>query len=428
MGRVTLPFAGLTAATLIAVAATAAAQDADATDEPPAPTGLSAIDEAIAALADLDLGWESGEFAVRVGGRLAVDAIDYDGHNARSSGVRLHEARVVLDGDIGPVRWHVEPDLVGVDTRSNLWEAWASYEFSEHARVKAGQMRVALNSEFATREEWLPPTGYGFPSHLDGRHDVGLRLDGSVWHDRFWYQATVTTGNGFGMEGQRLDSRQYSIRLVARPFHDAEPEDSFFAEVLRNVTGGIGLAALSEFDDPVVVSTPLQSTTFETRDLDGDDGSWAHYEIGSSYGPLRITFERVVGAANDVPVGGGATEDFDQLTAFSFQGAWNVTGEEQQWKDGRWTSAPSRSNRGRWELAARYSNADIDRGLLDLGLVVPGQATQEVRVFTGTVNWYMSPNVRLSFGWTNTIADEELVAFGGHKRDSSLVLRLDINF
>ena len=82
----------------------------------------------------------------------------------------------------------------------------------------------------------------------------------------------------------------------------------------------------------------------------------------------------------------------------------------------------------RVELAARYSNADIDRRLFRSGIAIPGQSTQEVRTTVVALNWFVTENVRVSLAWFNTIADEPLIAFGGGRPDSSFLLRIDINF
>lgn len=357
------------------------------------------------------------------GGRLVVDAIKYGHANARRSGLEVDEAQLLLEGGYGEdLAFRVQPDLLGIDTRHNLYDAWASLRFCPEATLTAGQIRLALGTEYATRPEDLPLIGYGFTSFLDGRHDWGARLDGELLARSFWYDLAAVAGHGFGVDGQDLNSPQFSLRCVVTPFAATD------LPALQGFFGGAGLAYSPRYDDPLRLTTPLDSTVFTVRDLDGDDAFWRHLELGYFWGPFRCGFESSVGAVGDVPTGGGRTEDMDQLTAWTAYAAWNLTGEETAWRRGRWVPAPAASSRfGRVEIAARYSNADVDRGLFDGGLTDYDPSTQEVRTFTLNLNWYPAGGVRVSAGWVKTLADDELTAFGGTNRDSALLLRLALD-
>ena len=124
-------------------------------------------------------------------------------------------------------------------------------------------------------------------------------------------------------------------------------------------------------------------------------------------------------------------EDIDQLISWVWYGSWNITGEEQRWENGGWAALPPSEGtwlRGRWELAARYSNADIDRDLFDYGYTDYDPSTQECRTFSIALNWYPIPHTRVSLGWIDTIADDDLTTFGGSDRDSSFSLSLELRY
>jgi hypothetical protein len=323
---------------------------------------------------------------------------------------------------------------MGTDTPRNLYEAWAAWRFHSAFRLTGGQFRVALGSEFATREEDFPLPGYGFSSYLDGRYDAGLRADGDLCPEGLWYQATVTAGRGFGLEGHRRNSSLYGLRLVAHPFAWSS---SFEDSAWRGFFAGVGLASLSDFDDPIVLTTPLESRVFRTPDLNGRGGRWIHWELGFHHGPFRLAWERVVGSADDVPVGGGMREDMDQLTSWQAYGSWNITGENQVWKDGGWQRPKTRwatgepldfEFPGRLETGIRYSNADIDRSLFMNGITDYDPSTQEVRTFSLDLSWWPMERTRFMLAWVKTLADNHLSTFGGTSRDSSFVLRMDFNF
>lgn len=393
---------------------------------------------------EFDLDWEdfhgleihTPDVDMHLGGRFALDLIKYGHANERSSGLELDDARLILDGSTGSFRWWVEPDLVGVDTPRNLYEMWGAWDIDPLLRLTGGQLRVAFSSEFATREEDLPFAGYAFPSYLDGRYDVGLRADGDLLPDGLWYEATATAGKGFNLEGNRIQSPLYALRLVTHPFAAWSPEEPGILKHFNGFFLGAAYSHLRDFDDPIILTTPYESTVFRTPDLDGDSGRWLHYEVGYHNGPFRFAWERVTGEAQDVPIGAGLEEDMDQLTSWALYGTWNITGEEQNWERGRWVKSTTAKGSwkdwidipGRWELGARYSNADIDRGLFDYGITNYMISTQEVRTFSLELGWFPTPFSRLSLGWVKTIADHELITFGNTNRDSSFLLRLETYF
>ena len=380
-----------------------------------------------------------GGWDIHVGGQLAGDAINYDSDNVKDSGLRWETVNALLLGDYeNKYSFRIEPDLLGIDTTNNLYEAWVGWKVHPAFRIKAGQVKVALNTEFATRSENFPSFDYGFSSYLDGRYDLGVQIDGSLWSNLIWYEATGVWGEGFDPDGNRKSEPQFSIRAVASPLIGLD------YEWLRGTFVGLGFAYSPDYDDQIFLATPLRNTVFNTADLDGESAQWIHAEAGWSGGPFRMSIERVEGAVNDVKLGGGRKEDFDQLTSWSAYGSWYITGQRVRWERGRWL--PPKSNGGPQdkrqifdflsfldplgclEIAFRYSNADIDRSLFDFGLTPFGASTQEVRTATLNLNWYPRDGLAISGGWVKTIADQDLGTFGGTDRDSSFFLRTILTF
>ena len=370
--------------------------------------------------------FDQGDLHMKGGYYISLRGVEYDSSNTRDSGLELADARPIIEGTMRSLSWRIELDLVGTDTRRNMYDLWLAWEPCQAFRLKAGQFRVALGSEYTTHDFDLPFVGYGFTSYLDGRYDVGAQADGELWGRWLWYQATATIGNGFGLEGDRIESPLFSLRLVTRPLAWIGDGDSFMSGLFL----GGAFAFLSDFDDPLVITNPLESRIFTTPDLDGDSGQWLHLEAGFHYGPFMIGVEDVSGAANDVPVSAGDDEDFDQLTTWVAYGSWNITGEEYRWENGGWLQ-PSQSGSwpyGRWEITVRYSNADMDRDLFDFGYTSYGVSTQECRAFSTFLNWYPCRYSRVAFGWVRTIADDDLETFDGDDRDSSFVLSLEVHY
>ncbi|MGD9244590.1 MAG: porin [Desulfobacterales bacterium] len=387
-------------------------------------------------LRGLDTEWKG--WKIHLGGQLAADAIAYDKDNKKEDGLRWETVNLRITGSYGnKFSFFIEPDLMGIGTKNNLYEAWAGWDITPAFQVKVGQIQVALNSEFATRPEDFPSIDYGFSSYLDGRYDLGLQVDGLLWDSTIWYQGSATAGQGFDLDGNRKSDPQYSIRTVVFPMQAAG------YDFLKGGFLGLGFAWSPDYDDEIFLQTPLRSTVFTTKNLDGDSARWIHAEFGWSWGAFRMGAERVDGEIQDVKVGSTTHQDFDQLTSWSAYASWNITGERMRWERGRWLP-PALDGRpedkkqifdflkfldplGCLEVAFRYSNADIDRGLFDTGLTTYNPSTQEVRTATLNLNWYPQPGLKITAGWVKTIADHELSTLGETNRDSSYLLRMSLS-
>lgn len=355
-------------------------------------------------------GWD-----ICFGGQITVDAIAYDRDNRKDNGLRWETLNLTISGNYGDwFDFFVEPDLLGIDTKNNLFEAWAGWRITPDLHLRAGQVKVALNSELATRPENFPCLDYGFSSYLDGRYDLGLQADGEVLNRAAWFEATVTAGAGFDLDGNRRSDPLLAIRTVVFP------AQFIGLNFLSGWFAGLGVSWSPDYDDNFFVQTPLRSTVFTTGNLHGDEYRSRHFEAGWYKGPFRIGAERVL----------AKIEDFDQITSWSAYASWNITGETMRWERGGWQPSSRQSGGkgslrlpGCLELAFRYSNADIDRALFDTGLTTYDPSTQEVRTATANLNWYPRAGLQITAGWIKTIADHELTTLGGTNRDSSYLLR-----
>ena len=217
-----------------------------------------------------------------------MDGVVYGHANDRPSGLEIEHASVVIEALFQDVHLRVVPDLVGIDTRNHLWEAWLAWAPSPSLRFTAGQMRVALNSEWATLPQDLAFIGPGFPSYLSGRTDVAVRVDGEMFERLLWYQLGYAFGHGFDVEGGTRRTRQWFGRLIVHPFSWID------CDWIEGVFVGGGISYSPHHRDPVVMATPLESTVFTTADLNGDRARFLHGEFVWQVDGFRVGFERVV--------------------------------------------------------------------------------------------------------------------------------------
>jgi hypothetical protein len=370
------------------------------------------------------LQFEAGDWTLQPGALWSVNAIDYERSNKKSDGLETEAASLILRG-VHPedlLLW-LELDIDGEDTRHHVREAWVERAYAGDSWLRAGQIRVALGTEFATREENLPLVGYGFPGWLDGRWDTGVAWDGYTgWS---WFQLAATTGSGFDLDGNKRHDAELMGRLVVLPDHD--PAHGF-----DGIFGGLALSWMPENHDEIHLGTPLEQTVFTTPEVNADGARFLHMELGARYGAFRWGWESVTGRLEHTALPGGGHQTFDELGAWSMFTSFNFTGPAPIWHRGGWQGyGPDDFDAGQAlpvELAVRYSNGDIDRDLFDTGITTYSPSTQEVRTISAALMAYLCPLSRIGIQWTGVIADHELATFGGENRDSTLALRFDQRF
>lgn len=391
----------------------------------------------------LNVGGPAGanDLTAHFGGRFALDFVRWDRRNSNSSGVEFGALRPLFELDVGgrsQFRW--ELDLDDVDSKRGAFDLWLRQEIGRDLAVQLGQVRVAMGSEYATREENLPFVGYSFTSYLTGRYDLGLRA--TVDPDPALHlEGVATIGSGFGLEGEGKDDPFFMGRATLEPLRARGPE------LLRGFFVGAAVAWQPAFHDELELATPHQTPVFAAPDFRADHATWGLLEAGWCYGRFRAGIEGVRGVLANVDVPGGSHHDVDQLFAWTASASVFLTGDAPQWGAGRWL--PHRARKGRapaWdedgdrgtlrlrpletpiELALRYSNADLDRSLFEKGLTSYDPSTQEVRTASANLVFHLARGTRFHLGVVRTLADDDLSVFGGRNRDTSFLARIEIDF
>lgn len=358
---------------------------------------------------------------LRPGGLLSLEAVDYDGDNARGDGLDTEAVSLRLSGAAGELELFADVDVDGEETRHNLREAWVEGRLGEATWLRAGWLRVAPGSEGATREEDLPLPGYAYNGWQHTRFAPALAVDGLL-SDWLWWQAAATAGHASDLAGEAQDEPALVARLVASAPRGANGRfGGWFA--------GVGVARASDLDGPLQMETPLDQVTFDTPELQGTGRSTLSLEFGWAGERTRFAVETADTRLDEVALPGGGEESFDEVGAWTALLAFNLRGRAPAWERGGWQPYDlQRGDELPIELAFRYSNADIDRDLFDLGVTTYDPSSQETRTLTAALAAYLAPLTKLTLGWVGVIADHELAPFGGTSRDSSFVLRLDQRF
>ena len=414
--------------------ATLAAQDkplppSESTDPPvntapdpaPEPGDVSPDDE-------IEIVWplhdppEHGDY-VRLGGLITATATDYGDDNAKDDGFDLDAIDLIATGRFGNGVFLIDIDTLGEDTKYNLREAWIEGPVAPHHWLRVGQLRSALSSEFATREEDLPVPGYGFNTWMTGRYGPGVRIDGDLANDdsSVWWGATLTGIKEGDLRKNDVGGPQLAVRFDITPTTDArgEFEGAFF---------GGAVAWAGDVHGPLHLENPVDVTVITTSSLHGDERqSWA-LEGGWRTERARAGAEFANVQFSDVDTG-PSDETFSDNEAFTAWVAYNVQGRTPAWKRGAWQ--PYMLKHGDEmpiELGLRFSHANIDGDFFGAGLAAPGLAARNVDSLTASAAAYVTALTKVSLGWVRTNADAPVGNFGGDHNDDSFVMRLDQRF
>jgi hypothetical protein len=382
-----------------------------------------------------------GELELHIGGVYAGQVVGFDSRNKSSSGFRSEIIRPIIEGTVGDrLSFRVAPDLLGLDTRFNMDEAWISYDLMPQLRLTGGLIHMPSGFESWFLEDELSMIGWAFPIYLDRRTDLGVALTGELQNGWLTADARFGFGKGFSIIGDKQEEESASIRMAVFPLlRDLDPNDPEPPEWWRGVFGGIGYTYSDDYKGRLKLQTPAGTTLFTVPRFEADSSDFLSWTAGIDAGPVRVAGSMVTGGYTDVRTALG-DQDMDQVKSWETTVNWMLTGERYATRAYRQISPrqkfPARpmdgtgsdKGYGAVEIGLRYSNMDIDRDFFNFGFTSFTQSSQEARTFSSAVHWYPISNIRFSAAFVRTLADDDPAALGGHDRDNTWMFQGQYQF
>ena len=446
---------------------------ASAAETKPADAGKIKMSEGVVVGSDLNFKarWNNGllfetpakDFTMHIGGRFHYDWVFFNPDTALESppanggvgpwqdGAFIRRLRFQMDGKMWSViDYNVEFDVAGFDQSSSqdtfnrataarevvlqdVWVQASELPVVGHARV--GHMKQPIGLENYQSSKFLTFIERGaLQDAFLQEYDPGFLLWDNAREERLWWGTGIfridaeETGVDFG-DGEYAWTSRVCNLLWDNPDH----------RYLMHVGGAYSIRA-AEFDPttgvdvarfrarPEVRGTPRLVDTgliqCDNVDTYGAEMAWVH-------GPLSVQAEYMLTHINDgtlVPSGVNVG-DVDCHGYYVFM-SYFLTGEHRPYDTstaafGRvkphenfwWmrTCEGSCLGRGAWEVAARYSNVDLNN--------VGGGNLDQV---TLGVNWYWNPNVRMMFDYI--WADRDISAPAQAGEVSIFAMRASLDF
>ena len=380
-----------------------------------------------------------GNIDAHLGGRVIVHWRNFIYNNERNQvdTFAFRSVKFQLEGKIWKdFEFKVELNTTG--TPVALDDGFVGMIHWKALQIRVGQFKAPFSLEELTSTRFIDLPERSPMNRLVPAREVGIMVHGTLADKILGYGLMLSNGNGKNGPDENSD-KDLTGRVWFRPAGTAE------SDYIKNLHFGVGFTAGRRDGKaataPYTFSDPFTGTTFATLGTDAgsvkfDENRYrTNAELAWLFGPASIKAEYT--RTNDQ-----YTElDSDHhhhahFTGYYVSATWLVTGEMKTWDRIR-PNKPlfgSAGGIGAIELAFRYSEFQINRGLVDSGYFNKGTTAREVHEYAAGVNWFPNANVRMSvsYAYINYSSDEhtEPLVIGGERKDHEdvLLVRFQVDF
>ncbi|MGC8491353.1 MAG: OprO/OprP family phosphate-selective porin [Syntrophobacteraceae bacterium] len=384
---------------------------------------------------ELDFTSNDGNFTMHVGGRLQVDfggadlndrmrdafPTDFGGY-----GAEVRRARITLQGTMyHDFEWMAESDFAGGNVV--ITDLWLTYKgVPWFADVRIGHMKEPFSMEELTSDNWLDFTERStancfVTANKYGDYNTGVMLFNTefdkhmTWAIGGYMQQNNKSGNSF--QGG-FDNANIAARVTYLPWYADEG--------CQLVHLGFGFRHLFRSDNTgdwtsTIPALQFQSgpewhlpgvNTVNTGPLVAEGANEINPEAAFVYGPFSMQGEYFQAflsnyTTNDVTFTNPA------LSGYYIMASYFLTGEHRNYDRNSGVFSrpkllcnfnPNAGSWGAWEIAARYSAINLN----DKSLSASNDGGTE-QDWTGSLVWYLNPNVRWLFDYVHAHVDSREV-------------------
>lgn len=327
-------------------------------------------------------GQESGAESINTGTTPPTVAVN-------PSGARVQSAYVTYRGILDPFYFKIG----AFPTPANLNDATASDDLLLNERPSPSQLSRGLDAD-------------------DGRYGVGFQGNGDIW-----YLSNYLTSDTFG-KGQVSGQEAYVGRVAVAPVQD---KDTNFNVHLGGNVGyvfhpeGVNAASctttapacyLESFSDRPELRE-WNVSWVNTGNINAKSAYSAGIEGAVSYGPFLLEGENFWYGINRRDPSPGATNP--NFSGWYIEGSWVMTGEPRTYSMANAAFArpvpvadfdPAHDAWGAWELAARYSDTNLDYNVNSLVTADQVRGSDQ-QIYSAGLNFYPNYNTKFMFDWQN---------------------------
>ncbi len=363
---------------------------------------------------DFDVFWKDGlkfqskdgNFKAQIGGRIQVDYAKIDGDNPMvndietlegntldGSGVEFRRARLFISGTIyDSVDFKAQYDFAGGDT--DFKDVWIGLRDIPYVGViRGGHQKEPFSLEEQTSSKYITFMERALPNAFSPSRNTGLLMKNAVLDKRMTWGVGVfedvdDTGDSFN----DFDDWNATARITGLPWYEEDGR--------RLVHLGLSYTHQFRDDDDTTIrfrqrpeSHLTDARIVNTGRFGADDVDIVAPELAFVYGPFSLQGEYTYTWTD------ASEADDPEFKGYYVFGSYFITGEHRRYStsSGAFSRVkpnnnfhPTEPGWGALEVAARYSNIDLNDEEIDGG---------EADNFTFGINWYLNPNVRMMFNY-----------------------------
>lgn len=340
-----------------------------------------------------------------------------------SDGVYFRRARLGFEGIIArdfTYRMMFELGGSGTEGPTRINDFFIGYTGFAPFTIQLGAFSPPANMDDGTSVESSLMIERATPAEMsralggaDGRIGLGVRGSGAKWMSSLTLTSrTVNDAEVFdsqlalvGRYGRLVASTSsYNIHAGVNGTYVFQPPDQG-----SSATGARYGARFRDRPELRVDSTRL----IDTGSIDADSVYVTGLELGANYKSYYFQAENFWYGINRPSA---STLPDPRFNGYYVQGSWLLTGETRRYDAANGSFQSPRpfipfslegGGRGAWELALRYSHTDLNyhAGLLGTAAPVDSVRGGEQNIFTLGVNWYLNPNLRVTFNFFDIDVD-----------------------
>ena len=319
--------------------------------------------------------------------------------------------------------------------RLQLLDVYIDVKYVPWAVLRIGKAKTPFGLERLQSATDLRFVERGLPTQLVPNRDIGVQLHGDVAGGLVSYQIGVLNGVPDGQSVDTNDDERFDLvgRIFTQPFKPSG------IPVLRGLgVGGAVTRGEREGSAEVPQIAPLRtaggSNIFAYASGDPEAPAIADGEhlraTGQGYlfeGPLGLLAE-YVWSRQEVSAG-AASSEFAH-TAWAAAATFLVTGDKASYKtvEPRHPFDPASGQIGAIELAARYSQLDVDTAVFQAGLASEDASARRARAFTVGINWYLNVAFKAQVNFERTAFDGGATGGADREAENAVLARTQITF
>jgi phosphate-selective porin OprO/OprP len=345
---------------------------------------------------------------------------------------------VVLEGTVFKYfDLFVMPDFA--EGTTVLQDAYVGANFWQFARLRVGKFKEPVSLERLQVDHNVIFVERAFPTSLAPNRDVGAQVFGELGQGVFSYALGIFNGEADNAisESDSGDDKDFAGRVFAHPLKKSE------IEALKGLGFGVAGTYGNQFGTNPTYKTAGQNTFFTLTAGTGASPASPSVKVDGSHwriSPQGYYYFRRFGLLAEYIVSGqevrrdvtGQASTFDEMRNRAWQVAGSVllTDDEATFA-GVSPRKPFDLRSGQWgafELAARYSELDVDDDAFSGGFANPAVSASMARAWAVGFNWYLNRNVKWIIDFERT--QFEGGAAGGKDRETenAILTRIQIYF